>query len=408
MAFTMRPGWSTYYLPLKGSGLSSAPAAWAGRVVGLRLAGASGPAVKVDWVRLVTPDSGEPYVYVNWRPPASTSVTSSHWEADGVEQCCIGHGMDPTGAFSSRIPVGNRPPGRYRFFVRYQLYDGTAGEMTRWVTVQPRPRPVVLTPSMTQGADWATTVMKNAWDMSQRTDYVLRNARYQGTNGQWFIAQNTTNDPIVGLHVGSGFSGSTYHRVRIKLKLLGEYGLANAPGGGCVGRLLWTTASGGPRNWQTTDDLVVYPGWNTVDLNMTTSPSSAIVDPALGSRRIGWAGQTITGLRFDPNEDPGPRQWQLDEIRVAADPVSSGGRFDLKFVDLMRGPDTTVRVEAVDSSGEARMITDRRPVLVGTNTVTWRPSQSVPAGRYRFRVTVTNGAGSVARWSPIPVTILPA
>ena len=63
-AFMMKPGWNVYDLKLRSSGLASSPAAWSGWVTGLRLTGASGPTVKVDWARLREPV--EPEVFLRW------------------------------------------------------------------------------------------------------------------------------------------------------------------------------------------------------------------------------------------------------------------------------------------------------------------------------------------------------
>ena len=418
-AFMMQPGWRTYDLKLRSSGLASSPAAWGGRVTGLRLTGATGPTVKVDWARMR--EAAEAEVFLRWDDPGSTDTV--YWDLDadpsnnaaddpGSFAAARGWGVAGQGTRTSgssrvaRVQLGAFPPGTYRFFVTHQDPTGTS-ELSAWVTVRPRPQPVVLSPSAAQGADWATTVRKNPWDMAQVTDYGLRNARRLGANGKWFAAENTSNDPSVPLAIGSGIAGSTYHRLQIKMALLGAYSLANAPGGGCVGRLLWTTASGGLRNWQATDDLVLYPGWNTIDVDMATSPSLAIVDPALGARRIGWAGQTITQLRFDPNEDPGTRRWYLDDVRVAADPVTPQGSFDVSFTDLVGAAGTTATVEAVDSLGRVTVVADGMAVQPGTNTATWTLPEGESGDLYRFRVTLTNDAGSVTRWASVPVRATP-
>jgi hypothetical protein len=414
MAFTMTAGWRTYDLVIKSSNLSSSPAAWAGKVTGMRLTGAAGPTVKVDWARLR--EAAQATVDISWDEP--TAGETVYWDLDGDSSNNTyddpGTNTKPSrgwgiagqafggGTRTAHVPMGAFPPGAFRFYVPY-----TGGEMSTTITVRARPRPVVLTPSASQGADWATTVRKNPFDMAQTTDYTLKNARVVGNNGRWFAAENTSNDPSVYLPI-KPFLGSTYHRVQVKMALLGAYSLANAPGGGCIGRILWTTSKGGPTKWPTTDDLVLYPGWNAIDLDMATSPATAIVDPAIGANRIGWAGQTITQLRFDPNEDPGKRRWYLDDIRVAADPVAGKGRFDFKFNDFAGSPGTTAKVEAVGPGNQVYVVADGYPVAPGTNTVSWLPAHDVPVALYRFRVTLTNDAGSVTKASPVPVKVVPA
>ena len=335
MAFTMQAGWRTYDLVLHSSGLSSSPAAWAGKVTGMRLTGATGPTVKLDWARLR--EAAQAQVDISWDEP--TAGSTIYWDLDGDSgnntyddpgtdsKPSRGWGVAGQGVSSggttrtAHIPMGAFPPGAFRFFVPYSD-GGVPAEMTTTVTVLARPRPVVLTPSASQGADWATTVRKNPFDMAQPTDYSLKNARVVGSNGQWFAADNTSNDPSVYLPI-KPFAGSTYHRVQVKMALLGPYSLANAPGGGCIGRVLWTTVKGGTTKWQTTDDLVLYPGWNTIDLDMATSPATAIVDPALGLEpdRLGGPDHHPAAVRPErgpgqaalvPRRHPGrpPTRWQ--------------------------------------------------------------------------------------------------
>ncbi len=415
-SFTMLSGWNTYDLTLKGSGLSTAPAPWSGQVVGLRLTGAAGPTVKVDWARLhdTSASQGAAQTVVPWTDPAPGRAATVYWDSDANPSNNTpdqpGWGVaarisSSASSNSTHVPLSALPPGTYRFYV---VSGGAASTVSAPVTVLPRPRPVILTPSAAQGTDYATTVRKDPWDMAQRTDFRLTGASLVGMNGRWLAAQNTGNDPSVYLPLPKSFAGSTFHRVQVHVALLGSYGLSGRPGGGCIGRLLWTTARGGPTTWQTTDDLVLNPGWNAVTVDMATSPSSAIVDPVLGANRIGWAGQTITALRFDPNEDPGPRRWFLDDVRVATDPVSSAGSFSVQFSDFANLAGTTATVEAVGVAGQVVPVATGWVVQPGVNTVRWHPARGVPAGIYRIRVVLTSSAGRTARWAPVPLRMTPA
>ncbi|MCW2543692.1 MAG: hypothetical protein JWM40_1244, partial [Frankiales bacterium] len=79
MAFTMSAGWRTYDLALHSSGLTSSPAAWSGKVTGMRLTGATGPTVKVDWARLR--EAAQAQVDVSWDEPTAGSTV--YWDLDG-------------------------------------------------------------------------------------------------------------------------------------------------------------------------------------------------------------------------------------------------------------------------------------------------------------------------------------
>ncbi|HWH28433.1 MAG TPA: hypothetical protein VNU26_05630 [Mycobacteriales bacterium] len=411
MSFPVKAGWHTYDLAIQGSGLSSAPAAWSGRVIGLRLTAASGPTFKLDWSRL---HSGAPAVDVPWSDPSPGRSTTVYWDSDDDRTNNTadrpGWGLLASVKKSSSqnttpFPAGAFPAGTYRFYV---VAGGSASASSSPLTVVPRPRPVVHSPGQLGQADYATVVRKDPWDMAQRSDFGIRNARLLGMNGRWFTAENTSNDPYISLPMAGAFSGSTWRRVRIHVALDGPFSLSGSPGGGCVGRLYWTTASGGPSRWQTTDDLVLLPGWNDVVIDMVTSPSYKIVDPDLGANRIGWAGQTITQVRFDPNEDPGRRRWHVDDIRITQDPASSRGAFDIKFSDPAGVPGTTATVEAIDAKGAVRTIASGRAVQPGVNVVWWDPPLSVPAGSYRIRVKLTSSAGTNWQYGGAPLRMVPA
>ncbi len=408
-SFMMEPGWRTYTLVLQGAGLSSAPAPWAGTVVGLRLTGADGPQVRVDWARLHGADSAT--TSVPWQDPSPGRAATVYWDADADRTNNVadnpGWGVvTTTGRSQARntavFPAGTYLPGSYRFYV---IAGSDTSSYSAPLTVVPRPRLQVLSPSFSAGADLATTVRRDAWDMAQASDVRLSGATLTGMNGRWFAARSTNNDPQVRLPLTAAFSGSTYHRLTVKMALLGGWSLSGGPGGGCVGRLLWTTAAGGPTNWQTTDDLVVFPGWNTVSIELATSPSSAIVDPVLGARRIGWAGQTITAVRFDPHEDPAARTFYVDDVRLSADAAPVAGRVEIRFQDASGQPGTTATVQAVSPAGSVVTVASGVPVAPGVNTVGWVPPRSLAAGSYRLKVVLVGPGGDVAAWGPSPVRL---
>jgi hypothetical protein len=100
----------------------------------------------------------------------------------------------------------------------------------------------------------------------------------------------------------------------MRVRYDGGFSLANAPGGGMNARLMWTVA--GVPGWQVSEDIVVYPGWNDVDLDLFTWPLGAVNEADLGGG-AGWIGQTITNLRIDFHEDPGRRF--LDDVTLWPD-----------------------------------------------------------------------------------------
>ena len=93
-----------------------------------------------------------------------------------------------------------------------------------------------------------------------------------------------------------------------------------------MARLIWFVA-GTPAADQNVHDLVVYPGWQTITVDLRTDPSVAVVDETQRATRVGWAGQTITSLRLDPNEDVSSRDWYVDSVRLTRVDAARG-RYD--------------------------------------------------------------------------------
>ncbi|TML11507.1 MAG: hypothetical protein E6G39_13705 [Actinobacteria bacterium] len=191
------------------------------------------------------------------------------------------------------------------------------------------PIPVVLDPDRAGGTDYAAAVRGNAWDFNGPDDV----AAFENINNVSFSngtmhACNTNNDPGIVLPLSQPIDGNWYNRLSVRIFYEGGWSLANAPGGGMNARVLFKTA--GSESYQISQDIVVYPGWNDIDVELATNPPNAMLEE--GSTGPGWAGQQITELRFDPHEDPGVRCFTLDDIKVSTVDIAAP-RFAVKFRD---------------------------------------------------------------------------
>ena len=169
--------------------------------------------------------------------------------------------------------------------------------------------------------------------MTQASDIFGPANMSYGFNGNLLNGINAGDmrDAHFFLPLNGAIDGNRFHRLTFNVFYEGPFSLGFEPGGGMVARLIWETA-GAPGVWQDSDDIVVYPGWNNISIDMATSPAYAITDPDTPNR-IGWAGQQITAVRFDPHEDIGARRFLVDNIKLAEDSTGYGGAYDVRFHD---------------------------------------------------------------------------
>ncbi len=269
----------------------------------------------------------------------------------------------------------------------------------------PVPLPVVDSPSEAGGFDYATLVRRDPWDMSQPSDIVgPENMAYGFGNGLLngiSVAPNY-GDPHFSLPLAGPIDGNRFHRLTFNVFYEGPPGLGFAPGGGMVARLIWQTAAA-PGVWQNSNDIVVYPGWNDVSIELATAPAYAITEPGTPGR-MGWAGQQITAVRFDPDEDSGARRFLVDNIKVAEDATGYSGQYDVKFHDAAWRAGTTADIYSTTSRGGfgGTRIACGLAVNQGVNTFHWAPNP-LPAGNQWLYVVLHRGGSSAHRYASGPV-----
>jgi len=225
--------------------------------------------------------------------------------------------------YGLRITPTAQDPGYFEIdYIRVLRPGGSANPVVE-------PTPVVLDPDRAGGTDYATAVRGNAWDFNGPDDVAafsnINNVSF--SNGSMH-ACNTNNDPGIIFAQGASIDGTWYNRFTAHIFYEGGFSLANAPGGGMNARVLFRTA--GTDFYQISQDIVVYPGWNDIDVELGTNPASAMLEE--GTPGSGWAGQQITEVRFDPHEDPGVRCFTLDDIKLSMIDVAAP-RFSVKFRD---------------------------------------------------------------------------
>ncbi|MEO5834323.1 MAG: hypothetical protein ABIR83_13260, partial [Nakamurella sp.] len=407
LQFPTKAGWGTYDVALRKIPQTSAE--WAGPILGLQInpTGIADGRIAIDWTRL-------------YQPTAPARVQLAQAGAGSAGDLVISSDLDPNNATTLRVDSSTvrvaangtvtvdasmLPAGNWYMGVRADSI-GTVTYARTPLTVADTPMPVVLDPDISGGADVHEVMGGSAWDFNEMSDVkALTNVQNASVSGGVLRGQNGLPDnwdPQVDLTMPGLIDGSRFHRLTVKIGFDGRWGLENAPGGGMVSRLIWQT-NGNPAAYQDLNDIVVMPGDQTISLDLATNPSAAVVD-ADTRTKIGWAGQLISSLRFDPEEDPSQaRTWRIDDIRLAEDDRGAGS-FAVKYKDNNWAPGTVADIY-VDrgAPGQNRTaVASGIAVDQGVNQFSWSLA-GLPAGTYWVLVGMRRGAVSSSAFSTGPV-----
>lgn len=401
--FPIQQGWNTIHIPMNES------KNWT-RVVGLKLlpTNVANTQMKLDWVRVYAPSPGVDIAWLDDKPGRPSSV---YWDtdpdqgnntADNPGWGLVANVKTSASANSTTFEASAFPPGAYYFYV---VNAEGASAYTAPLTVVPRPRPTVLTPSMNSGADYATVVRRDPWDMSQPADGAPQFASANFSAGV-LNGRNVGNnrDPAVTLAIPTPINGSQYHYAHFRMWIEGPFSLGYEPGGGSMARITWKVA--GSPVWQNSNDLVLYPGWNDITIDLATSPATKIVESDQAGK-IGWAGKQIVTMRLDTNEDIGKRNWRVDFVRLTETP-SARGAYNITFTDTAAQPDSTYEVYADKTYGTfgGRLLGSALPVRSGGVTTFTLRAGALPVGTYWIWVRVKNSVGETKRYSTAPLKVV--
>lgn len=286
---------------------------------------------------------------------------------------------------------GAYPPGSYPYY-----------------TIKPRPRPVVDSPNNTQGKDISTAIGAHQWLFTGGAvpGVAVRNATVKSYSSKGMTATNSgshRNDPEVLLPMRA-FPGSKYRYLSIAMKYDGGFSLSNSAGGGKMARWIWGVK--GTSTYQESNDIVTYAGANAGTINIDLAKGS-VLDENSASPRKGWAGQTVTSLRFDPNEDPGANTWHLLALHLRAAPTAVA-KTSIKFHDVgwVSGTKATIKVGTNAPGGSGyKTIASNIAVAKGLNSYTWKLGSS-KAGSYNVEVILTHPDGTSAlSYSNAPIVM---
>ncbi|WP_146242843.1 MULTISPECIES: hypothetical protein [unclassified Curtobacterium] len=272
--------------------------------------------------------------------------------------------------------------------------------------VEPMPEPVVDSPSPADGKDLATVQRGKPWEFTSSANasgVTLQNARLIHYGSDGLTAQNqgpNQGDPQVHLPVQK-FSANQYHYLTFDLTYDGGFSLASAAGGGKMARVIWYGAS--TSTPQIGNDILTFSGANAREVAIDMTAVNPLDETALNPK-VGWAGQVITGFRFDPNEDKGAAVWHLKSIHLRNTPAATGST-TVKFHDAAWVAGTTADVKVGTSANGSgyTTIASGVPVQQGTNATTFSLG-SMAAGTYHVEVVLHHpNSGNALAFSSAPV-----
>jgi hypothetical protein len=278
--------------------------------------------------------------------------------------------------------------------------------------------PIAFTPSVCASRDWASTVLKDPWDFSQKSDVAMAE-NYK----QWSVAdgifdgigQNGTagrpGDPGIRLNMGAKTIDPTvFHRLTVRVPSWdGTYSQQYRDNGGWVLRALWKFTDKAAR-WQLTNPVVEYPNLKTISVDVDDpSPFDGVRPPAPGMNdpelkdQIGWgiAPRKVAIFRIDLAEPFVDRHTRVDHVWLAGDDCGRTSA-EIAFRDNHHASGTAAEIAAAPSPNGPWSTIGAVAVADGINTFVWK---NPPAGRFWVRVAMSRSGSTGSSVSTGPVVI---
>jgi hypothetical protein len=440
-------GWQIYRVDLDAP-LQASGAPWAGTIRGLKVllansASVQGATIDLDWIRLTERGNSAAIRRLQWSGLGGPVVLRATHAQSGDTIQIYPEGTSGAVSFADNTgfdwDYGYLPPGTWTITAQ-----GSSASRSVTLTIDPAPVVTVLEPNAEGGRDFATTVIGDAWDLTNVQDVQRNNAALHQITSATFdengllgvtrggttasgCAADTCADPFVQfLDDGFGFGppvidASTYHRLSFTLEydhpeLMVGQALSNTWGG--IARIVWARSDGtGFTPFTVSQDIVVVDGGPTrytMDLS-TWTDGNTLEAPIPGL----WTGGIGT-FRIDINESDAARGFRLSNVKVGADDEPNGSGF---FPIRWRIDDATYTGGVANGGGGDAIIsfwydTDTNPasgrvaiasgVAANAGIYYWNMA-GLPAGVYYVYAVVTDGTGSSqGRYASGPVRVATA
>ena len=416
---------------------------WTGsNVKGLRIdssTGApSGTNVEYKWIRISDPASTDKMI-LTWSTTGVPSSSTGQIPQVNVYIDSDNSGYD--GAFFKRvnysdgsleIPMAALEPGTYYIYLKlFNNIDSDTllaqSSYSYKITINAKPKIEFESPSMTSGADYATQVLNDSWDMENSNDVanidrIIGEKNFQNesfTNGI-FSAEAIIVDPSnqresdsqIWLNINSDIPVDTskyqYLTYTMKINETGYGNISDKVGndGGWISRIVWWN-EGINVDGSATKGNIVYEGINTYQIDLTKSDILAPDDsyPA----QTGWKGNgSIKHLRLDPTETIKDTIFYLYDVKLTAKPRSnSNGIFDIVFSlsDNESEASSVMFYKDTNNENYDGSLISNNSYSIGEHTISI-DTTSWENGEYYIYAVVVDSFGNISKkYSDVPVVI---
>lgn len=415
--FRTYSGWHIYSVDLTKIGLlsySSRKLQWAnaGKITGLTLyptQKSKGKTIKIDWVRL-SPKANYP---VGWSVQGTIPTDAVSFDingGDGLGALPI-HFYEDSGGSYIAPPVkilasaglfsfpASLPPGNHTLTAN----SAGASDSGLW-KIDAIPLLTFSNPTYSSGEEYATTVLGDPWDFNSLDDIdrvqnidsaVIENGTYKATHPATGDAcSNQWSDSAVYLRMGAPVDPEKFRYFSFDVRLAGTADILD----GWMSRVFWYDPQGFP-NIGSTNDIINRNGWNTHILDLWRTDIQDDGDPGLR----GWKDGPVTQLRIDVDTVPQAQTFYLDNVKLFAQPVSTGV-FTITWTVSEQNPLSITLGYDSDQSGYNGTV-----IATGLTGASYRwDTHNVPDGLYYLYALVTDGVNQSRFYSKVPVQVVTA
>jgi hypothetical protein len=408
--FPLQAGWFTYVVDLATIGVEPGGIPWSGPMQVLRLdpSQRANTHIKIEWVRLVA-EEGLPTHEVTWSErEGRVSLYATRTPAPDRSTPIVADLDAQAGSFS--WPAGLLEPGTYYIYKIVRVGAEVMESFSDPVLIREAPRAAITAPSRTSGADYATTMLNDPWDMCNSTDISHTNEietlffenciAYYTDDLTTHPTTPPTGDPQLTLrtvavegHVRTPIDTVRYRYLTYRYK---ENRTKDTLLGSINRFVFWPDI---PQNSTALEAEVTNEGWETYSIDLARTAD----DPATPSP---WTQAGYVGFfRFDPNEFPGERvSGELDYVLLTSQPWADQS-YVIQWSHTGGDPGATVHIYADNDLDPINGKLFIGQTILNTGAFLWNTSD-VPEGDYYIYLEMRDGASATrGQYSNVPVIV---